>query len=100
LLFLINAACLAEIPILLFVIRHTTVSVVELLAWSPRVRGFEPRVCRITNNKIGISAKHAALMRKSKDLLAQNQDNVYDVRQVMAKAHMAWRAKKVYTKCI
>jgi hypothetical protein len=42
-------------------------------------RGFEPRSAQVKNYKIGIccfSAKHAALRRKSKDLLARNQDNV------------------------
>jgi hypothetical protein len=42
-------------------------------------RGFEPRSAQVKNYKIGIccfSAKHAALRRKSKDLLARNQNNV------------------------
>ena len=42
-------------------------------------RGFEPRSCQTKDYVIGIccfSAKHAALRRKSKDWLAQNQDNV------------------------
>ena len=42
-------------------------------------RGFEPRSCQTKDYAIGIccfSAKHAALRRKSKDWLAQNQDNV------------------------
>ena len=42
-------------------------------------RGFERRACQTKDCKIGIccfSAKHAALMRKSKDWLARNQDNV------------------------
>jgi hypothetical protein len=42
-------------------------------------RGFEPRSAQVKNYKIGIccfSARHAALRRKSKDLLARNQNNV------------------------
>jgi hypothetical protein len=42
-------------------------------------RGFEPRSGQTKDYEIGIccfSAKHAALRRKSKDWLAQNQDNV------------------------
>jgi hypothetical protein len=41
-------------------------------------RGFEPRSGQTKDYNIGIccfSAKHAALKRKSKDLLAQNQNN-------------------------
>jgi len=42
-------------------------------------RGFEPQSAQIKDYKIGIccfSANHAALRRKSKDWLTQNQDNV------------------------
>ena len=42
-------------------------------------RGFEPRLVQFKNYAIGIycfSAKHAALMRKTKDWLVLNQDNV------------------------
>jgi hypothetical protein len=42
-------------------------------------RGFEPRLGQTKDYKIGIccfSAKHVALRRKSKDWLAQNQNNV------------------------
>ena len=43
-------------------------------------RGFEPRSGQTKDYKIGIccfsAIKHAALRRKSKDWLAQNQDNV------------------------
>jgi hypothetical protein len=42
-------------------------------------RGFERRSGKTKDNKIGIycfSAKHATLKRKSKDLLARNQNNV------------------------
>ena len=41
--------------------------------------GFEPRSSQTKDYKIGIccfSAKHAALRRKSKDWLTQNQNNV------------------------
>jgi hypothetical protein len=43
------------------------------------VRGFEPRSGQTKDYKIDIccfSAKHAALMRKSKDWLARNQNNM------------------------
>ena len=42
-------------------------------------RRFEPRACQTKDYNIDIccfSPKHAALMRKSKDWLARNQDNV------------------------
>jgi tRNA U38,U39,U40 pseudouridine synthase TruA len=42
-------------------------------------RGFNPRSGQTKDYRIGIccfSAKHTALTRKSKDWLAQNQDNV------------------------
>jgi hypothetical protein len=42
-------------------------------------RGFEPRSGQTKDYKIGIccfSAKHAALGRKNKDLLARHKDNV------------------------
>ena len=42
-------------------------------------RGFESRSGQTKNYAIGVryfSATHAALMRKSKDLFARNQDNV------------------------
>ena len=51
----------------------------RLLASSVVDRDFEPRSGHTKGCKIGIvcfSAKHAVLMRKSKDLLARNQDNV------------------------
>jgi hypothetical protein len=49
------------------------------LVSSAQDRRFEPRSDQTKDYKIGIccfSAKHAALMRKSKDWLAQNQNNV------------------------
>jgi hypothetical protein len=52
---------------------------VSVLASSAEVRGFEPRSGQTKDYEIGIcclSTKHAALRRKSKDWLAQNQDNV------------------------
>jgi hypothetical protein len=52
---------------------------VSMLASSGVDRGFEPRSDQIKDYKIGIccfSTKHAALRRKSKDWLVQNQDNV------------------------
>ena len=44
--------------------------------------GFEPRSDQTNDYKIGIccfSAKHAALKRKNKDLLARNRDNVSEL---------------------
>jgi hypothetical protein len=52
---------------------------VRVLAFNAVDRGFEPRLAKTKDYKIGIccySAKHAALRRKSKDCLARNQDNV------------------------
>ena len=52
---------------------------VSVFASSAVDRGFESRSGQTKDYKIGIccfSAKHATLSRKSKDLLAQNQDNV------------------------
>ena len=52
---------------------------VRVLASSAVVREFEPRSGKTKDYKIGIcclSAKHAAIRRKSKDWLARNQDNV------------------------
>jgi hypothetical protein len=52
---------------------------VSVLASSAVDRIFKPRSGQTKDNKIGIccfSAKHAALRKKSKDRLAQDQDNV------------------------
>jgi hypothetical protein len=52
---------------------------VSMLASSTVDRGFEPRSGKTKDYKIGIccfSAKHGALMSKSNDWLAQNQNNV------------------------
>jgi hypothetical protein len=52
---------------------------ISVLASSVVDCGFEPPLGRNKDNKIGIccfSTKHAALRRKSKNWLAQNQDNV------------------------
>ena len=52
---------------------------VNVLASSVVDRGFEPRSGQTTDYKIGIccnSAKHTALRSKSKDWLAQSQNNV------------------------
>ena len=54
---------------------------VSMLTLSVVDRGFEPRSCQSKNYKIvfcRFSAKHAALMKKSKDWLARNEDNVSD----------------------
>jgi hypothetical protein len=53
---------------------------VSVLASSAVDRGFKPRSGQTKDYKIGIccfSANHAALRRKSKDWLAQNQDNAF-----------------------
>ena len=58
---------------------HTRGLMVSVLASSALDRGFEPRSGQTKDYKIGIccfSAKHASLMRKSKDWLVRNQDNV------------------------
>ena len=52
---------------------------VSVLASSAVDDGFKPRSGQTKDYKIGIccfSAKHTALRRKSKDWLAQNQNNV------------------------
>ena len=52
---------------------------VSVIASSAVDDGFEPRSGQTKDYKIGIccfSAKHTALRRKSKDWLAQNQNNV------------------------
>jgi hypothetical protein len=52
---------------------------VSVLASSVIDRSFEPRSGQTKDYEIGIccfSAKHAALRRKGKDLLARNQSNV------------------------
>ena len=51
----------------------------SVLASSAVVRGLESRLGQTKDYKIGIccfSAKHGALMSKSNDWLAQNQNNV------------------------
>ena len=53
----------------------------SMLASSAVECGFEPRSGQTKDYKIGIccfSTKHAALRRKSKDWLTQNQDNVFE----------------------
>jgi hypothetical protein len=53
--------------------------VVSVLASSAVDDGFEPRSGQTKDYKIGIccfSTKHTALRRKSKDWLAQNQNNM------------------------
>jgi hypothetical protein len=53
--------------------------VVSVLASSAVDCGFEPQSGQTIDYVIGtscVSTKHAALRRKSKDWLAQNQDNV------------------------
>jgi hypothetical protein len=52
---------------------------VSMLTSSVVDRGFEPQSGQTKDYEIGIccfSAKHATLSRKSKDWLAQNQNNV------------------------
>ena len=58
---------------------HSFIHMVCVLASSAVDRGLEPRSGQTKDYKIGIccfSAKHTALRRKSKDWLAQNQNNV------------------------
>jgi hypothetical protein len=52
---------------------------VSMLASGAVDSGFKPRPCQTKDYEIGMccfSAKHAALRSKSKDWLAQNQNNV------------------------
>ena len=63
---------------------------VSVLTSSAVGRGFEPRSGQIKNYEIGIcyySAKHAALMRKSKDWLARNQNNVSEWSDMSTRTH-------------
>ena len=56
--------------------------IVSVLISSAVDRGFEPRSGQTKDYEIGIccfSAKHTALRRKSKDWLARNQDNVFEL---------------------
>ena len=58
---------------------------VRMLASSAVYREFEPQYGQIKDYKTGIccfSAKHAALRRKGRDLLARNQDNVFEWRDM------------------
>ena len=69
---------LATISVFMFVNRIGGV-MVSVLALSVVGRGFKPRSGQTKDYAIGIccfSAKHTVLMRKSKDWLACNQDNV------------------------
>jgi hypothetical protein len=53
-------------------------------------RGFEPRSGQTKHYKISIccfSAKHTALRRKSKDWLAQNQNNVSEWSDISTRGH-------------
>ena len=52
---------------------------VSVLASSVVDRGFNPRSGQTKNSKFGMfcfSAKHATVMRNSKDWLSRNEDNV------------------------
>ena len=60
---------------------------VSVLTSSAVDPGFEPRSDQTKDYKIDIccfSAKHAALRRKNKDWLAQNQDNVSECGDMSA----------------
>ena len=62
-------------------VNHIGSVMVSVLASSAVDRGFKPRSGQTKDHEIGIccsSTKHTALRRKSKDLLAQNQDNVFE----------------------
>ena len=57
------------------------------IASSTEDHGFESLSYQTKNYKTGIccfSAKHAALRRKGRDLLARNQDNVFEWRDMYA----------------
>ena len=76
-----NGYCTTECSVVLFFSKDFPIGavMVSMLAPSAVDRGFEPRSGQTNDCKIGtgcISAKHVALRRKSKDWLAQNQDNV------------------------
>ena len=61
---------------------------VSVLASSAVDRGFDPRSGQTKDYKIGnccFSAKHARIRRKSKDRLAQNQNNVYEWSNMWSK---------------
>jgi hypothetical protein len=58
---------------------------VSMLASSGVDHGIEPKPIQIKDYKIGVccfSAKHTVLRSKSKDWLAQNQDNVSEWRDM------------------
>ena len=58
---------------------------VSVLVLSVVDRGFVPRSGQTKDNKIGIccfSTKHTLLRRKSKDWLARNQDNEFDLGEM------------------
>ena len=62
-----------------YMVNHIGGVMVYILVSSVVDRGFEPRSGQTKNYKIDIcclSAKHAALRRKSKNWLARNQNNV------------------------
>jgi hypothetical protein len=62
-------------------VNHIGSVMVSVLASSAVDRGFKPRSGQTKDHEIGIccsSTKHTALRRKSKDWLAQNQDNVFE----------------------
>ena len=76
-----QSCCILFIDLL---VNHIGGVMVSMFASSAVDRGFEPRLDQTKDYKIGIccfSAKHASLRRKSKDLLARNQDNVSRVGQ-------------------
>jgi hypothetical protein len=63
----------------LFTFNRISGVMVSVLTSSAADHGFEPRLGQTKDYEIGIccfSAKHAALRRKRKDWLAQNQNNV------------------------
>jgi len=63
---------------------------VSLLAWNGVDCGFMPWSCETKYYQIGMccfsAAKHATLRRKSKDWLAQNQDNLADLSDMLPHA--------------
>ena len=71
---------------------------ISVLTSSVVDRGFESRSGQTKDSEIGIccfSAKHAALRRKNKDWLAQNQDNVSQWHDMSSNGQFFQRASEL-----
>ena len=71
---------------------------VSVLASSAVDHGFKPQSGQTKGYKIGIcclSAKHAALRRKSRDWLAWNQDNVFEWSDMSTHGLLSRRASTI-----